>query len=94
MIKRLAVPGIFLIGVGAIFGQALAVFFPIFFQVVMEPHAPGQAMRAALYWISTHLLIPLGGAIVGVFVAEFIQKRKAGSPHPRLPPQGGKEKQR
>ena len=76
MIKRMAVPVIFLIGFAAVFGQALAIFFRIFFHIVMDPLAPGQAMRGALKWISMHLSIPMGGAIVGAFVAEFLQKKK------------------
>ena len=76
MIRRIATPAIFLIGFGIIFGQALTVFFPIFFQIVMDPHAPGQALWGAMKWIAMHLSIPLGGAIVGAFVAEFRQKKK------------------
>lgn len=76
MIRRAAVPAIFLTGFAAIFGPALAVFFPIFFQAVTDPHAPGQAMHAVLFWVSTHLFIPLGGAIAGAFVAGWVQNRK------------------
>lgn len=76
MPRRLAIPGIFLVAFAVIWGQAFSVFVPIFFQVLPEPGAPGQALRESMKWIALHLSIPLAGALIGAAAAGWIQNRR------------------
>lgn len=91
MFKRLIVPGLFIAAFIVVYGQALAVFAPVFLETIGDPHAKGQALRAALYWCSMETLIPLAGALAGAMVGAGVckfkeRRRTAISETPTQPP--------
>ncbi|MBI4179558.1 hypothetical protein HY522_09075 [bacterium] len=59
-----------------VFIQALLVFVPPFFRYVNESYAPGQAIRAALFWAGTHAALPLAAAVAGALALEVYARMR------------------
>lgn len=75
MDRRLVVPLLFAAAVLTVFLQAIVTFFPILMDALSDPIAPGQALKACLFWSFAHLGIPSLGAIAGAWIAFLVARR-------------------
>ena len=75
MARERIVPLIFLAAFAGVMAQVLSVFLPPFFSLLIDPAAPGQVIRLALFWIGAHILAPVAGGAAGVWIAYGIGKK-------------------